>query len=382
MKILISLIFSSVLLFVGAAHSDTYCARPSAQGDGEGEDWANAIALSTVVASSIYRGDTIYISGESYGSVTFSAPESESTLVTIKKATASDHVTDEGWNATWGTTSATFTHWGFTTGYWKLDGQTGQGADTLYGVADSSGWMDYVEHGFKVKACGSQDLINPEGDNITIEHTEAGYTCTPGNAGSWGDGADIIQDVVPGNDSLTLSYCWLHDASRVHIAAQDASNMLIEYSVLERCGMAEQAGTNDEHTELISWQNGVTNATVRYSFLRDWQSTGGLILHSEVGTPPSINVRIYGNVFTLTGYFGTTYGPSNGVIGALNKAPNGSHTLYVYNNTFVNLFSGCFIGGGQGYGVRQTYNNIFYDCNYWTYDDKEYAIVYGTVGYN
>ena len=184
----------------------------------------------------------------------------------------------------YGDGSATFTsEVRFNSPYWQIDGQVGQGAGALYGVPSSDGWMTYVEHGFKFLNNQKADKIQIYTDNIVIRHAELGFTNTVGSASAWGNSDDLLQ-IYPHHTNITISYCWLHDASRVNIAAQNPTNFIVEYSVIERCGQAKEAGTNDEHTELYSQQNGGTNTHFRYNLLRDWKSTGGLILHSETGT--------------------------------------------------------------------------------------------------
>ena len=362
------------------AYAAVYCARPSSSGSGSGADWNNAVALSTVLASSAYRGHTVYVSGENYGSLKFNAPQSGSKKIIIKKATATDHVTNTGWNSSWGTKSATFTRWWFDTGYWELNGQHGQGARAMYGVPSADGWKPYQEYGFKVltnTTSSNADCAKLYAGNITIRHTEMGYTSTPGVASAWGNGNDIIQ-IYPNLHNITISYCWLHDASRVNIAAQYPTNFIVEYSVIERCGQAQAAGANTEHTELYSQQQGGNNTHFRYNLLRDWKGTGGLILHSETGAPGCANFHVYGNVFTTTGYYSS--GGGNGVIAALNKESSTPHQLYVYNNTFVDVEYGCQIGSGKQFSVRDIKNNIFYNCK--LRDTHQSAYLYGSSSYN
>jgi hypothetical protein len=368
----------ALLAIPSVVNAATYCARPSAQGGGTGADWTNAIALSTVVASSSYRGDTIYISGESYGSITFSAGESGTSVITIKKATASDHVTDTGWNSTWGTDSAEFTYWDIETSYWEIDGQVGQLADTMYGVPAIPG---YVEHGIKVLRTGSANSkcirVGDFGDiqtDITFRHIEAGFLNTPGQQSEWYDSMDITYLLA---DNVVASYCWFHDAGRVNwFLPGSTDNSIFEYGVLERCSQADAAGASSQHAELSSIEGGDSHI-FRYSYMRDWRSTGGLILHDDNGSAPHLtNYQVYGCVFTTTGYY--TVGDANGVI---NNLSDGSQcSAKVYNNTFVDVDYGCMVLTlGLNWVYRYVYNNIFYNCQRSGGGD---AAIGGTHDYN
>src|SRR5207249_4393292 len=82
----------------------TYCVGPSATGNGSGTDWINQKAWSDTPA----RGDTWYLRGGTYSSKSFSVAESGTTLITVKKASPTDHVNDTGWQASYGTTPASW----------------------------------------------------------------------------------------------------------------------------------------------------------------------------------------------------------------------------------------------------------------------------------
>ncbi|MBU0510145.1 MAG: hypothetical protein KJ638_00385 [Chloroflexi bacterium] len=152
----------SIACLSGSATAATRCARPSTSGSGDGSDWHNAIALSSVVSSPSYRGDTIFISGESYGSMAFDAAESGTSIITIRKATADDHVTDTGWSASWGTTRASFGAWTVSSSYWTIDGQTGGG----YG-SWTSGHGIYIDSGsWKGIYIGYNDDDNDAGRGV------------------------------------------------------------------------------------------------------------------------------------------------------------------------------------------------------------------------
>ena len=79
--------------------------RAGATGNNSGSDWTNAY---TTVPATLVRGDTYYLAAGNYGSYVFDDPASGSTLITLKKAIATDHGTDVGWNSTYGAGQAVF----------------------------------------------------------------------------------------------------------------------------------------------------------------------------------------------------------------------------------------------------------------------------------
>ena len=129
-RILITLLISAL-----TASAATYCVGPSATGNGSGSDWNNQKAWS----STFTRGDTWYLrGGTGYGDVSFTSASSGTTRNTIKKATASDHVTETGWVAAYGTDQASCGNFDINaanSGYWTVDGQQGDYyAGTSYGI--------------------------------------------------------------------------------------------------------------------------------------------------------------------------------------------------------------------------------------------------------
>ena len=128
--------------FVGIAPTLSQAAnkyvRPGATGSNNGTDWTNAYRS---LPSALVRGDTYYVAAGSYPAHTFGDPQSGTLTITVKKATAADHGTASGWQATYGTGQATFNSViQFQTGYYVLDGQTRNEAD----------WFDGASYGFRI----------------------------------------------------------------------------------------------------------------------------------------------------------------------------------------------------------------------------------------
>ena len=133
--------------------------------------------------ATLVRGDTYYIATGNYtGGYRFNTPESGTTPITIKKATASDHCTDTGFQASFGTGQAVWDisdggTWQFSdNGYWVIDGQ--------YRASPKSGHGFRINWGTKgvgtsaslyavnVNGCASGPPCTPQLRNITFRYLE------------------------------------------------------------------------------------------------------------------------------------------------------------------------------------------------------------------
>jgi hypothetical protein len=292
----------------------------------------------------------------SYGAQTFEDPDSGTSVITIRKATVSDHGTNAGWQNAYGDESATFSSLIVLSNYMVIDGQVGQWAIDLPG---------YVPYGFRVlrrSQSANERAITLGGPSnakqgITLRHIEAAFTNTPRARGQWSTGQDIIH-MTAGN--VTLEHCWLHDAGRANmILNQDT--LTVDSCVLERNGQAQVAEDYNpsEHSELFAIHPNADNVTIRRSYLRDWRSTGGIILFDN-----NRNFRFYGNVATSTGYFATPSeaNDANGIVNARTAAVGVQ--AYVYNNTFVDMTYGASVLSMGTYDTREVKNNIFFNVRH------------------
>src|SRR5690606_21620262 len=83
-----------------------YCVRAGATGADDGSNWNNAYPD---LPTTLERGSTYYIADGSYDGYTFNDVVSGTTLITIKKATVSDHGGIEtGWSDAYGDGQAIF----------------------------------------------------------------------------------------------------------------------------------------------------------------------------------------------------------------------------------------------------------------------------------
>src|SRR3990167_5829775 len=123
----------SLLLFcifsVVAARAACHVVDDSAAGGGNGDDWTTAWQ---VLPATLVRGDTYYLADGTYPPYVASTANSGTSVITIKKAIASDNCIATGWNlSTMGSGTATIAATGnnqhallIQSSYWTFDGQS------------------------------------------------------------------------------------------------------------------------------------------------------------------------------------------------------------------------------------------------------------------
>ncbi|MCZ2076655.1 MAG: right-handed parallel beta-helix repeat-containing protein [Bryobacterales bacterium] len=303
--------------------------RQGATGDGSGRDWANAYPN---FPASLSRGNTYYVADGSYAGDTFDTPTSGTTVITIKKATVGDHGTDTGWSSSYGDGQAQFGPLSFTTKYWVLDGATRTGPKSGHGIV--------ITTGSNTNPSSKGIRLNGSG-NITIRYVEIAGHGPDGDGG----GNDLIY-ASSAVDNVTIQYCYLRDAGRVHLLSRGGRNWVLEHSV-----MYKNESVSSEHAE--SWSPGRTSdVIVRFNLFEETRGTG--IIATLDNHPGPDNWEIYGNVFLSC--------VSNN--GAITTDSESSWTnVKVYNNTFAN-------GTGYAQGLRvdqgsgaswEVHNNIWYN---------------------
>ncbi|MGH7453453.1 MAG: right-handed parallel beta-helix repeat-containing protein, partial [bacterium] len=304
--------------------------RAGATGSNNGSDWNNAW---TSLPANLIRGDTYYIADGNYPEYTFDDAASGSAYIYIKKAIASDHGTDTGWNSSYGDGQAFFGVFTFLTGYYEIDGQIGGGPARW-----NSG------HGFKMKATSANEkVVRIENgvSNIIIKHCELEHRGL--NTGTSDDGLYGFNA-----SNITLSHCYMHDFGRVPFLWRNWNNVTIEY-----CYIARNTSTPAQHAEGLS-DSGSDNVIIRYNIWSEIQGTAFIVGLEHGGL--AANWEIYGNVFSR--------GDVAGVIQILNDASNNAsaENWKIYNNTIVNvggLWSGFRFDAGSN---NVAYNNLWYNC--------------------
>lgn len=457
-KLLVLLLSIFLLLTVGSTFVSAVChaVTPNGAGSRDGSTWDNAFAG---LPATLLRGDTYYIATGSYPGYRFNAPESGTTVITIKKATATDHCTETGWQASFGNGQAVWTPsggriWQFTdTGYWSIDGQSRTNLKSGHGFKLDNSGSNAIATPLQIQGCGPGTSCSPSIQNVTIRYTEiagggvnsgstpdsytvnsasrdstgtiatlrvTGVSPTPANNRFLGQTSTVVgsQITVSGVadatfnttnarvtaadsatvsysnsgtanatssggtvvgglgtlaefdifyagriNNITLEYLYIHDTSDTPIQSNgQASNVTIQY-----CDLARNTSSGGHHSEGIADQssnrptdsvdpNGKT--TIRYNVFEDIEGTGFIV---SVGTGPTNNLEIYGNVFMW--HQGNPYrrsGIGNGIIATTSNSV--ANNWVAYNNTFVNVPNGSIFStfnraGGTGFTA---YNNLCY----------------------
>jgi hypothetical protein len=335
-----SVLLLSIILIPGVSLAANHYVRAGATGSGNGSDWTNAYPS---LPATLVRGDTYYVAGGTYPSYNFDDAVSGTSIITIKKATASDHGTATGWQDTYGTAQASFPGLIFKTGYYNFNGVTGGGPGA---------WETGL--GFKVKSTYHTIDFTGTVSNVTIAHTDI-----EGGGRTEASDTDNIYLVNP-YTNITVSHCFLHDVSRTMILSwpSGGSGLTIEYSKFARNGTAE-------HRE--AWSAGTdSNVVVRYNLFEDILGTGFIAIVNSNGT--AANWDIYGNAFYWTGKY--TDGIINtGII--MNRYDGSSGPIsvrasnwHIYNNIIANIRGGSFTASIAPEGPLDTYvveNNIWYN---------------------
>ena len=319
----------------------TICCTPT--GSGNGSTWSVPSGFNSLT---LVRGNTYYLAGGSYSAKTLNVANSGTTLITVKKATASDHVTETGWSASYGTTQAVFPSMEIYTDYYLIDGQE-----------RNSNWYDGAVNLYGIQT-GNVRIDNGSGtgcDNSTFQ-----YVDFHGGGRDTGRGDDVIYGLT-GNSNLTFQYCALRDSDRTIILARGNWQNL----TLDKCYLARNTSTPAIHGELMSLTD-ATNMVVSNCVICDIEGTG---VFCGLNDGTWNGGKIYGNlIYHSQNYMATrssraNYG-NNGIVFVANDASNGNtgSNISVHNNTFLDcqgLWSGVHIEAGSG---NTAYNNIWWGC--------------------
>jgi len=321
-----------------AASAANLCVSVSSSGGADGSDWNNALAASFTPV----RGNTYYLADGSYSSKTWSVAASSSTLITIKKATATDHVTETGWSSTMGDGQSIFSAMTVSTSDWLFDGQAGGGQTNAFG------------HGILItNTAGDLFTFSNVITNITIRH----FHLTSNRGGGLDDGTTFlaaIKATTGGTRNLTVSRCSITDIFGPPFHISNITNGVFEYLYVAR-----NRSTPSWHSEMVSSINNNFDLTWRWSI---YDQIEGTAVFAGINTGLSDGWKIYGNVFTR----------SVTPIYYYWEPPGSNQQLmtnsYCLNNTIYNQAINS-IGNWniQNGGTNFAYNNLYFtnDANSW-----------------
>ncbi|MGZ3815536.1 MAG: hypothetical protein ACXWRZ_02625 [Bdellovibrio sp.] len=354
MKLFFYLLLFYGLLGASFSKAANHYVRSGATGLGNGNDWTNAYSDLPV---NLVRGDTYYIATGNYNEHTFEDPESGSAIITIKKAIPSDHGTDTGWQAIYGTGQAVFNSiLTFNTGNYIFDGQ----------IRNELNWFDGSSYGFQVYHNNTLDqniVIGPNGgpaaNNITIQNVyiNAPYHNLPTNQTIRQLAIDTDTYGGPQHSRLIFRRMYVYGSNNVWFL-RSTDGAIVEYSA--SYGAASN-GMN--HGEVVNLYYSGVNAIIRFNqFKEEFIGDGGTALVAI--TAGGDGLQFYGNV---ADHF--QVGDASVGFDGYGKGYTSNHNR-VYNNTFANSV-GYNAGTAWGGGVDNlVYNNLFINCPIVSFDSQ------------
>jgi hypothetical protein len=294
---------------VSAQGQTSYCVRAGANGNGSGSDWNNAFPA---LPATLQRGATYYVAAGNYGSYRFDDPVSGTALITIKKATATDHKTDTGWAASYGSGQAVFSApLSFTTDNWVFDGAT----------RNESNWFESASYGFVI-GDNNNVQIDERGiggiDNVTVKYTYLkGINSTPGSGGDIGRRHIWIdRQGNPGSYSnWTVSRCFFQYGN-VGIQVRECANFIAEYNAWSDNWSSQP---NNHGENVSAYYGGNDGHIYRFNHSRNMIGTAAWAVNT------ANNWQLYGNVYEDCEY-------GDGFVGFIGGSSTG---FQIYNETVI-----------------------------------------------
>lgn len=351
--------FSSLYATSSIAYAQSkYYVRAGATGSGSGEDWINAFPA---MPSQFVRGSIYYVATGTYtGVVNLNTPVSSNSIITIRKATLSDHGTDAGWLNIYGNGSALFTS-GFdiSTSFWEIDGQTG---------------IDRSDYGIEISTLGQREGIsmNTPVSDISVRFCNIHSFPETASLASLRAGPYRHAVRIIGGKNVSFSRCYIHHIFGTCFLVRGTTGLLIE-----RCYLSNNASTPAQHAEAIS-DDGSDVVTLRYNKFCDIDGTAFIACLNGTADSTAASWNIYGNVFWHTGLYGSTVSK---LIEVAEDSSNNVHASNwnIFNNTVATVTSFTLsFNSPKTIGV-QVFNNIFWQDRFSTdYFRYGYIQIYGT----
>ncbi len=318
-----------------------YYVRADAPAGGDGSDWAHAWQQLPAV---LKRGAVYYMADGAYNGHTFNDPVAGEQKIIIKKATLTDHGTDNGWLAYYGDGAAFFPDLVFGTSYYVLDGQTGGGPghwNSGFGFeVTSTPPPDCRDHGAFIYFNAGASFVSIERTRI---HASNNNYPRPGVKG------------VFGNDHLTFAYNSIDTLFMPAFHMGSWTHTLIENNYIadvRSTGTVDPRGYCDNmHAEGISSIGTNTDMIIRYNI---WDKITGTAVLAGVNDGASVDWKVYGNIFsrsTTTLYYYYESGGHQTMTG-----------LLFANNIIVNMLPSSVGSLAIQMGSNNSvYNNIWYN---------------------
>jgi len=365
----------TILLLIMFPLADAYAANwyvsKGASGSNDGADWTNAWnEMNQIVwgGSGVNAGDTVWLAAGSYATMlTPNASGTSGNRIYIRAVLATDSVPTSapGWQSSYAVQASPLQ---------QVSMYVSGGNVPIAWISGTSGTGSYVTldgripHGIYAYNDGSTTWaaslsMNTGNEGVVIQYCEfVGYCSTIGGNCTYPGGSSGTLVYVVGRtdlgygtpDYIDINHCILRGAPT--LLELSATNVTLEYNI-----WSDDMVTNSStyHPTLIGGVDGCTSAgpcIFRYNTVYNWAAEG--IMAYSATTPATWYV--YGNLF----HDAFNY-PGEETARAWEPQYN-AHTLYLYNNTFVNCYESTGATGTNGgsYGsASQSRNNISWNVN-------------------
>jgi hypothetical protein len=322
MKRLCLALFGAIaFLFLTSANAANWYVRPSSAGANNGTDWNNAWTLAGIKWSSVSAGDTIYLTGGAYSSLTIGKSGSSGNVISIRRARANNSACTSaaGWSAGFDATV-------------NLSGISGGS----YNYVTISG---EVSSGIVVNNNDVGGSVQGGSTGMTLSYIE--FTASSPN-GSSNQGLLISFGNQSAVVNLTVDHCIFHHLVN-GIQSYSMTGAIFQYC--EFYDINNQGSTGHPNVQYMTETQ--TGCIWRYNKSHDNDALG--ISWEDGGV--CNNNYFYGNVF---------YNDA-GVQDAISTDHNNPNiqSIYIYNNTFVNEPVSVSLAYAPGTGVIE--NNIYWN---------------------
>lgn len=326
--------------------------RPGGDGARDGSDWANALSGLPPV---LERGTVYWLGAGSYGSYDFDDRPSGATPITVRKATASAHGTDMGWNGTYGRGQAEFGPLRFESDHYILDGGEPNGIRT-------TGKM------------GTDATVHVGANHILIRRVEidGGLLEKDGKQIAGGcNGSNVHGDYV------VFDQCELHNIADDGLGIYSSHHIEVMHSKihgLHACGTDApcRGPCYNGHSDGIEISD-VSDIELVGNMVYDVRSTAAIFLDNWSGSKVR-DLVAYNNVF---------YTPATGITVYLHRLDGARF----YNNVIWGRTQGDRFGGlaiGKDVTDLQMQNNIILNINYslggTRHDPSQHRLDYNLFG--
>lgn len=369
MRAVIAILFAALQV---ASSANVYI-RAGASGAADGSNWTDAF---TNAPSAMTRGNTYYFADGAYPDDLYDDALSGTTLITIKKASTSDHGTETGWSSTYGDGQAVFTgKMKFRKGFYVFDGSYRDESNPPYS------WTNTSAYGFVVRSnttgqqikiggitSGGSDDVGGEAhaNNVTVQYVFIDGAVLP-TAAVRMYAIDTESSGTASN--VVVSKCAVRNSNN-HYFIRDTYGALVEYSA-----SWDALNNGNNHGEIFNLYYSADAAICRYNYTFNNFQPGGFSGTYYSGTAlaaivVSADCQFYGNLsvddcFTDAGIGWDGTNPANSVTG-----------LRFHHNTFAGSRSygphaarletgstGCTSSNNLFVGVSYAHSAVTHDYN-------------------